>query len=59
MNQLKIVNGRYQYPMRGRQLPSVQSSDLFYDTRIPINRGKSPNIIFTREAKYFDLSLKE
>lgn len=59
MNKIKMVNGRYQYPDKGRSFHNHVVNDVNYDPQMSAVQPKNPSAIMGKAEKFFDLNMKE
>lgn len=56
---MKKVKGKYEYPIRGRDLPTVPSNDLAYNPKHSAVTKQDPRFSIGKSPKFFDLNMKE
>ena len=56
---LNLVNGSYQYPIKGRPLFLKEVNDVSYTPNVDSIRSKGKQVVIGRTKKFFDVRDKE
>ena len=56
---LNVVNGTYQYPIKGRPLHNKEVNDVNYTPNMNSVRGKGKQVVIGRTKKFFDVTERE
>jgi len=59
LNTVTMVNGKYQYPIKGRDLPTVHSNDLIYNPKLNAVKSSTPRCSFGTQKKFLEWRIKE